>query len=236
MKRHRFKVDDLGGELIEVGGAEAHHALSVLRCKRGDEILLFDGQGAEATAVIEQVSGQLFSARVVSRRARAGVAARLTIATAIPKGERADWMIEKCAELGVARIIPLVTQRGEVKPGEGKIERWRKKVDAAAKQSGQTMLMEIELPIELEGFLAASSGVPLAYGDLGGERTLPEWLGSRENPESWTFLVGPEGGFSENEGRMIADAGGVGLRLGPGTLRIETAAVAVAALAHAMGG
>jgi 16S rRNA (uracil1498-N3)-methyltransferase len=234
MKRHRFKVDDLGSELISIGDRESHHAVHVLRVGLGDEILLFDGHGGEALARVESLTSEKVVARVLERREGRVVDSGLILATAIPKGERADWMIEKCAELGISRLIPLLAERSQVRPGEGKLMRWRRKVEAAAKQSGQSVLMTIEEPMTIDHMIESFKQAQKFYGDPKAEPSIMEMCGGRCRKAPWLFLIGPEGGFSDQEVSQFNDSGAMGVSLGTGTLRIETAAMAVAVLA-AMG-
>jgi 16S rRNA (uracil1498-N3)-methyltransferase len=231
MKRHRFKVDDLSAERITIRDREAHHAVHVLRVRQGEEILLIDGHGGEALALVESLAGQELVARITERREANVRSSGLILATAIPKGERADWMIEKCAELGVSRLIPLISERSQVHPGAGKLTRWQRKVEAAAKQSGQSHLMTIDEPMEPERVMGVYKENPKFYGDPGADDSLLEQLKAQTQGRPTVFLVGPEGGFSDQEIRCLREAGALGVRLGTAILRIETAALAVAVIA-----
>lgn len=237
MKIRRFQVDELTNAVVRVEGGEAAHALRVLRLKVGDTITLFDGQGLEARAVIRSMGPRCFEAEVLERREGPGtLAPRLIVATAAPKGERADWMVEKCAELGVHAIWLVQWSRGEVRPGEGKIARWRRKAVQAAKQAGLSRTMSVEPPRSL----------PLIFDAISPAARI--WCASPEAAEE-TFagairsvrpadllaspdlvFVGPEGGLTADERRKIKEVGGREVRLCDPILRVETATLAAAAV------
>ncbi len=168
------------------------------------------------------------------------------LAVAAPKGGRADWLVEKCAELGVAALWLLRTHRGQVAPGPGKVERWRRKAVEAAKQAGQRRVMGIEPPRTVAEALSAVEGRCVLYGHPHREKAsilqalteLRLQSGGQaheagENTpggESIAIFIGPEGGFTDEECRAIVAAGGVAVSLGASILRVETAAVAAAAI------
>jgi len=238
MRRRAFKADDLSGDRLTLRGDEAHHALHVLRLSIGDEITLFDGRGLRATARITGVSGESLVAEVLHREAESSTRV-LIIATAIPKGERADWLVEKCAELGVAEMVPLLCDRGQVSPGAGKLARWRRKADEAAKQSGQSRSMTILEPMALLAALEAfASGGPAWYGAPGATRTLAqaidECAAGDAASRGASIWVGPEGGFSPDEVALLERSGVLAVSLGGTILRVETAAVAAAAVWRVM--
>ena len=232
MKLRRFRVDQIG-ELARIEGDQAHHAGTVLRLSTGDEVCVFDGTGREATGHIETVGRDWLTVRITARKQVVEPdGPRLTIVAAAPKGDRADWMIEKCAELGVEELIPLHCAHGQIVPGDGKLKRWRRKADEAAKQSGQAATMRVASPRELEGAIAeAAKRGPSFFGDPRCDApSFPAALAKLMTPmpQSLTVFIGPEGGFAEDETRDL-EAGGAGpVRLASPILRIETAAVAAA--------
>lgn len=270
MAHRRFRVASLQPDRIRVEGREADHALKVLRLRVGDRIVLFDGGGAEADGRIQQVAGDALTVEVVARRNRpAGPQARLALAVAMPKGTRADWLVEKCAELGVGLLQPILCARSVVHSGKGKVDRWRRKSTEAAKQSGQARVMTIQSPAALSDLLPLVSGRShLFFGDVGaGAASLldalravgsteqvmqpppeapeardgsaiqrdppPEAHGDstrREAPFALWILIGPEGGWTDEERVAISRAGGRAVRLGETVLRVETATVAAAAI------
>jgi 16S rRNA (uracil1498-N3)-methyltransferase len=237
MKLRRFKVAELSGPQITVKGDEAIHALRVLRLKAGATVVLFDGTGREVTGVIRGAGHSRFEVEVAERRENAGSGgAALMLAVAAPKGDRADWLVEKCAELGVAALALLRCTRGEVVPGEGKIERWRRKAVQAAKQARLATTMAIEAPRGISEILRdAPPGTRVWCADPDpANSTFAESLrtlaSAQATPVGDLVFVGPEGGFTEGEVNAIRQAGGRTVRLCGPILRVETAAVAVACL------
>jgi len=223
---NRFYVADLTTPHPEIADTEAHHLRNVLRMKPGELIELFDGQGTSARAVIDTVKRDrvLTSIQDISKEERPD-AARLTVAASPPKGDRLKWMIEKLTELGVGRYVPLLTERTVVTPRETRLERLQSTVIAACKQSGRQWLMELSEPQTIEENLTANSteDVVIAHPGLS-ESALP----SAGRP--CLLLIGPEGGFVQDEIVAALSAGATGVSW-PGTvLRTETAAVAISTL------
>lgn len=235
----RFFVSQLAaGDSQTLTGSEARHLKQVLRMEVGDSLVLFDGSGLEAEAEIAAfppqdttppLSGSLaVELRILERRpARSELPFSLTIASAVPKGDRLKWMVEKLTELGVTRFIPLLTARSVVDPREGKLERLKQTVIEACKQSGRSSLMEIT-PLQKWGdFLTAHPAadalwIAHPYGDS------PSLAQASVGPV--TIAIGPEGGFTEGEVSSGVESGGRLLRLGNRILRMETAALAAATL------
>lgn len=235
MRIRRFNVDDLGGDVIHVSGQEADHALRVLRLKLGAEVVLFNGRGEEAAGRIVSIGDGAFDVEI-SRKGQPADRRKgsLAIAVATPKGQRADWMVEKCAEFGVAALRLLRTDRGAVDPGEGKLSRWRRKAVEAAKQSGSATAMEIVAPRSVEETLGdAGARHILCCEPHRNSATLAQFLTAlprdEGEPRGVLAFVGPEGGFTEREIEAISQAGGQAVRLAGSILRVETAAAAVAA-------
>ncbi|MCA9073098.1 MAG: 16S rRNA (uracil(1498)-N(3))-methyltransferase [Planctomycetaceae bacterium] len=213
-------------------GTEAHHLQRVLRKSVGDQIEIFDGSGRAATAEITDLSKRSVTLNILQMRETPKPTSQVTLATAVPKGDRFRWLVEKAVELNVDCLVPMITERSVVKPGEGKREKMEQVVVEACKQSGRNWLMTIEEtqnwsdflnhwfadhPFDL-AFIAHPSGPPMAEVLSMGLRG------------SVLFLVGPEGGWTETEVAQACDAGATAVGLGPNILRIETAAIALATL------
>lgn len=237
MKLRRFRADDLAGTTVRIVGREAFHALHVVRLRKGNHVVLFDGHGREALGVIRSAGKDWFVVDLAecspsSPAARPG----LILAVAPPKGERADWLVEKCAELGTSEMWPLRLRRSAVVPGDAKIARWRRKAVQAAKQAGQAAAMTVEplrslaevleaLPRDTRIWLAdPERSRPLLAASL---TNLPPGK-PRARPD--LAFVGPEGGFADDERAAILAAGGQTVRLCDFVLRVETAAVVIASL------
>ncbi|WP_406696735.1 RsmE family RNA methyltransferase [Singulisphaera sp. Ch08] len=209
---------------LTLEGDEARHLLRVRRLGLGDQVELFDGRGyatcAEVTAVGRDRVELVAVGTALADRA---LPCRLTLATAVPKGERFDWLIEKATELGVARFVPIITERSVVDPRDAKLERLRRRVVEASKQCGRNLLMEVERPTPWPALLKSTTDdVRLLAHPSGCLRG--QWpRGNAGQGGSVTLAVGPEGGFTDAE---VADAQASGwsiVGLGTTILRIETA-------------
>jgi 16S rRNA (uracil1498-N3)-methyltransferase len=211
--------------------AEAHHLLHVMRAKAGTRVTLFDGSGWEFEAVVER-TGRSEVELTIARRQEIDREAQtvVTLGVALPKGERQKWLVEKVVELGVARLVPLETERGVAQPVENALERLRRGVIEASKQCGRNRLMEIAEPMAWNEFLAHCGNVacrlvahPTDTANGGTRFTRPTLL------QDAALAIGPEGGFTDAEVMMAVAQGWQAVDLGPRILRVETAAVALAA-------
>jgi 16S rRNA (uracil1498-N3)-methyltransferase len=149
------------------------------------------------------------------------------LATAVPKGDRFDWLIEKATELGVERVIPIVTERSVVDPGTTKLERLRRAIIEASKQCGRNRLMVLSPPIPWDQMAATATGTCKFLADRGGAPLAQ--FPAIDRGTSVTLAVGPEGGFTPAEQQVGAHHGWHAVNLGVHTLRIETAGLAGAA-------
>jgi 16S rRNA (uracil1498-N3)-methyltransferase len=218
-------------------GAEAHHLLHVMRGKVGDEVVLFDGRGWEYLAAIVRTGRSRVELQIIVRSAvDRELPFPVTLAVALPKGDRQRWLVEKLVELGVATLVPLITQRGVAQPVAGVLDRLRRTVVEASKQCGRNRLMAVAEPqslselVEAVGRDAASGTLLLAHPH---GKPLVEALGERADRTAgrWVCAVGPEGGFTDDELAIARNARWEIVGLGPRTLRVETAALALAAAA-----
>ncbi len=230
----RYFHPALEDEIIGLAGDEAHHALRVRRVRVGEIVSLFDGNGGEAVGVVSEVSRSALQVLVHQRFVAAEpTGRRLTLAVAVPKGERGDWMIEKAAELGVVAVWPLLTARGVVRPGLGRLAKWRRMTIESNKQSGRSRLMEICEPLDIDEALrrfAQFARVWLASPDAADSSDASAMVADSFQSQADLALIGPEGGWEESERACLVNGGARPLRLGPHILRVETAAVAAAAV------
>jgi 16S rRNA (uracil1498-N3)-methyltransferase len=210
---------------ITLMGGEAHHARDVLRLAMCNPVELFDGTGTVAEAAVVELRRHELICEIASLRREPEPRPRITLATAVPKGERFDWLVEKATELGVSRLVPLETERSTVDPRASKLARLRHTVIAACKQSRRSWLMELADVTSWPQFVQ-SAGASLVVADPTGE-PLQEVAISAAN--DLAFAIGPEGGFTAQELSLAVSTGGRCISLGRNLLRIETAAVAVAA-------
>lgn len=215
--------------------AESHHLLRVLRGEPGLSVELFDGRGGRGQGTLIGATGKRALVRV-EQESREPRSAGLVLATAVPKGDRFAWLVEKATELGVSRLCPIIAKRSVVDPGSGKLDKLRGAVVEACKQCGRTWLMEIDDPLPLDKFLTRQAGIPpaeqplLLVGHPGGAplRTITTQPG-----RDTVIVIGPEGGLDEREVAAVVTAGGLAVSLGRHILRMETAALA-AAVWHAI--
>lgn len=192
---------------------ERHHLRNVLRLGDGNHVQLFDAHGNEANGTI---AGDAIEHAPPTRRERD---VTLSVASAVPKGDRVEWLVEKLAELGVASWHPLLTERSTVDPRPGKLEKLRRRVIEAAKQAGTPGVMSIGEPVKLERFLETADGPLHVLSTVDSEPPRPT------PGEAATLLIGPEGGWTDRELTLMADRRATAVTLGPTVLRIETAAV-----------
>lgn len=218
---------------VELEGPEAHHLLHVLRANVGDRVGLFNGEGDEALAEITAIKKRTAELRITKIWTVPAPARELTLAVALPKGDRARWLIEKGTELGVSRVIPLRTNRSVVEPGESKLEKLEQAVIAASKQCGRSRLLQISPLTALDELFRAPmfSTTLSVLADPHAEQSLLRLIAMPQpSSSSILALIGPEGGFDQNEVAASIAAGAKPMRLGQNILRIETAAIAIAAV------
>jgi 16S rRNA (uracil1498-N3)-methyltransferase len=216
------------GKSLVLEGSAANHIMRVLRLRDGDALTLFDGRGGEHGARItgfrkDSVQVEVQEHRAVERES----GLELTLAQGISRGERMDWVMQKATELGVTRIVPVITERTVVKldekQSERKVEHWRGIVIAACEQSGRNRVPEVAAPCPFYDVLRKedNAGRKLLLSPLGD-------LNARDLKLTGpaTLLVGPEGGLSPDEQDLALGAGFERVRMGPRVLRTETAAIA----------
>lgn len=210
-------------------GDEARHLARVLRCKVGDSVELFDGSGAAWPARVVAIARDAVTLDTGQpRHDPPRHAPPLTLAVALPKGERQKWLVEKLTELGVARLVPLVTMRGVAEATPAALERLRRGVIEACKQCGRNTLLEIGDPCSVADLLGVTrSGARVVVADPKGPPLAAAAVPADHG--GVIGLVGPEGGFAVEELAACDAAGVPHVSLGPHILRVETAAIALAA-------
>ena len=217
---------------VELDGNAANYLGNVLRLGEGGEVLLFDGASGEWLGRIVE-TGRKRMALTAERQTRAlEQVPDLTLAFAPVKRSQTDWLVEKATELGVARLIPVTTQRTVVE--RVKLERLQAIAIEAAEQCGRTRLPEIIEPVSLSQLLKQREpGRALFFADEAGG----EAVATAFKPGPAMILTGPEGGFTDEERAAIrATPGAVPISLGPRILRAETAALAALAADMALAG
>ena len=230
MSTRFYHATPIAAERVTLDGPEAHHLLHVGRAVAGQGVTLFDGSGAEYAAVIEKLGRRAVELRIVERiDANRELPYTLTVGVALPKGDRQKWLVEKLTELGVTTLVPLVTERGVAQPSTGALERLHRGVIEASKQCGRNRLMRIANP---QAWSEWVSERPEASGErrlLAHPDGLPVGDIDLASPRPTCVSVGPEGGYTDAEVAAATAAGWQKISLGPRILRVETAAVALAA-------
>ncbi|MBV9124539.1 MAG: 16S rRNA (uracil(1498)-N(3))-methyltransferase [Planctomycetes bacterium] len=210
---------------VEIQGAEAHHLAAVCRLRPGNQVCLFNGDGREYPAEVREVERKRVRLQVLEAAAPAReLNFRLEVAAPLPKGDRAQFLVEKLTELGATTLVPLRTRRSVVHPGEGKRDKLERYVVEASKQCGRNVLLRIEPLVDWATYCGR--------GDLSPTRVLAHPGGQARVPwrsQDKTLAVGPEGGFTEEEIELARASGWQVADLGPRILRVETAALVLAA-------
>jgi 16S rRNA (uracil1498-N3)-methyltransferase len=216
------------GTTFMLAGDEAHHAAASRRLAPGDTLWLFDGRGGLARATLGQITkrGHELTLRVEERRTESPSKPSIHLACALPKGDRQSVLLDMATQLGMTQFTPLMCERSVVKPGAQGPERWRRICLEACKQSRRVYLPDIHEPASPAKVAASYYGAWIAHpsGVAVGEML------AGASPDVLTLLVGPEGGFTEEEVRQAVEQGARAISLGPAILRIETAAISLLAV------
>jgi len=231
----RFFVERVAGAEARLIGPEAHHFLHVMRGRVGSEVTLFDGSGVEFRACVERIGRtevelSIRETLAVDRE----LPGRLCLGVCLPKADRQKFLVEKCVELGVAELVPLACERGQRSSGYTAgpmqaVARLARYVIEASKQCGRNRLMAIAEPRELAAFVADPSG-GLRLLAHPGCTPLAALTADIKQATEIRIAVGPEGGFTNQEVDLARAQAWKVVSLGSRTLRVETAALAAAAL------
>ena len=230
---HRCLVtpDQLFADACTLGRDEARHLQTVLRVKPGDRVTLFDGQGRTRIAVIATVEkhGLSLTAEAPAQE-HPRPACKLTLFACVSKGKRMDWTVEKAVELGVAHIVPVISDRTIVRldaeDGDAKADRWLRVAEEAARQCGAAWLPERSAPVPFKACRSLGAHVaPVFVAALSpAAKPLREALASHATPPPLArWFVGPEGDFTPEELDALLAAGAIPVSLGQQVLRAETA-------------
>ena len=239
---HRFYIPpsewNPGADALALGGPEAHHCHDVMRCQVGDQIIAFDGEGTEAVGNITASAKSQVDFEIESVTKTEPPPARITLCQAIPKGKNMELIVQKATELGVAEIVPLITEHTVIrlnrKAAAKKQARWQRTAIEACKQCGQNHLPKIAPPRRLEELISnpPAAELRLVASLQPGTKHLKQILGG-EKFASAQILIGPEGDFSRSEIEQAIAGKLQPMTLGPIVLRTETAAIyCLSVLAH----
>jgi 16S rRNA (uracil1498-N3)-methyltransferase len=234
---HRFHLppSECPGESLTLAGAEAHHALRVLRVQDGERVTVLDGAGAILICEVTGRARDTLALRVRERVSAAPLPCAISLIVGVPKGKIIESIIQKATELGVSRIVPLLSERVvtqlDADGAEAKAEKWQHIALEAIKQCGSAWLPRVEPPMTPAAFLACADKFDLSLvGCLEAGSRHPrvwfeEFLGTHKKlPTSVAVWVGPEGDFTAAEYAAIQKSAARPITLGPLVLRVETAA------------
>ena len=220
------------GDTLRIAGQDGVHIRRSLRMQPGDSVTVCDGRGNDYATEIAGFDGDEVVLSVTARTQTVSEpSVKVTLYQGFPKGEKMEWIIQKAVELGVARIVPVVTSRSIAKPGDKaarKTERWQKIADEAAGQCGRGILPEVAMPMTFREALPLMTAAPLFVCYEAGGKSFSELLTT--TPDEVGLFVGPEGGISPAEIEALTAAGAQCATLGKRILRCETAPLAALTL------
>ncbi|MGO9086202.1 MAG: RsmE family RNA methyltransferase [Candidatus Sulfotelmatobacter sp.] len=231
MSRRRWIADEVLGNHAAITGEHADHLVRVLRARVGQE---FDLAAADVVR-----SGRITA--ITDHRVEfelgdvvpANSAANVTLLLAVFKFDRVEWAIEKCTELGVSRIVPVVARRTEVHLASASLkraERWRRIAFQASEQSRRTTPPEIAIPLKLQEALGLAGDLRIVLAESETETQLRDVLTSHSSAGTTILAIGPEGGWADDELQLFQKTGWISASLGSTILRAETAAIAATAI------
>jgi 16S rRNA (uracil1498-N3)-methyltransferase len=237
MEMLRFYHHPLAVGRVQLSLSEAHHFVSVLRGKVGDSVELFDGHGVSTSGIVTHIrKNEVFVEIKTITSAPSRLTQRVILAAAIAKGQRFDWMLAKCTELGVDHIALVQFERSVRLGRDSAVERYQTLTISACKQCGRNFLPELAAPKRLIEVIAdLKTRFPQSRLYFGSPESEAKTLRQVDDSESDNILiVGPEGGLTEMEDRLLLHHGAIPIRIAEQVLRTETAAVALVAVFEAL--
>lgn len=229
LRRFYASSEDFKNETITLNVEQTRHLRDVLRLRESENVQAFDGDGKEFLCAIEKIEKKETVLRIVTEISPNAPESNLdlTLAIALLKGEKFDLVVQKAVELGVSKIVPLNTKRADVKLTDGakKLERWRKIIIDATKQSGRAKLMKIVEPVDFNKFIETADGARVLFSERSGEN-----FSTIKQCEKMIAVVGSEGGWEDAEIEAAREKGFQIVTLNGRILRAETAAISIAAI------
>ncbi len=241
---HHFFIppQEIRENRVVLRGATAHQIRAVLRMRPGDEIMLFDNTGWAYRAELGAVEREVVHARVLDKlQWKTEPQARVTLYQGLLKGSKFEWVLQKGTELGIAEFVPVLASRSMAGSaddvGDAKLERWQRIIVEAAEQSGRAVLPSLARPMPFKQACQAAHQQGLALIPWEEERSLRLHQALQDHPSNHiSLMIGPEGGFAQEEVATARQAGVIPVTLGPRILRAETAGLAAAtAVLYEMG-
>ena len=234
MRVPRFYCESIDGPVVLLGGDQAHHLINVMRVNAGCEVEVFNGKGTVAQASIVEVGRKIVSLSVEQVENFSPLATgRVIIAAAVAKVHRFEQLVTQCSELGVDHIAAVIFERTvKLAAGAAVGQRYHKLAVAACKQSGRVFLPEMTSPDSLEKTLSFLKeqypDAKIIFGSFAKDARAASEIAGAES--DIIAFIGPEGGMTEQEEKLLRDNSATGVRLTNTVLRIETAATALAAI------
>jgi 16S rRNA (uracil1498-N3)-methyltransferase len=239
MHRCYIQQNNWQGKYAFPSKEELHHITHVMRLKVGETIDIFDGEGHEARAIVVNENGEAdspFCLKIISDIISVEQSIKLTLFQAIPKGKRIDTLIEKCTELGISEIVPMVTERVIVKISDSKsekhkISRWQSIALSAAKQCGRADIPNIKEVVSINNVFEKCEKpdciliASLEDSAQSFQKVLREIKASGKPIDSIGVFIGPEGDFTEKEHDFLVESGALPVSFGKLIMRVETASI-----------
>ncbi len=246
MSRIYFPISDIKDNRISVTDEKAHYLISVLRCRKGDDLIVFDGKGNCLKTRILKADRREVIAEVIEKfPCNLESSVNIVLVQALLKGDKMDLVIQKTTELGVKEIIPVITERGQIRDTR-KVNRWRKIVEEASRQSGRSVVPVIHEVVEFKKFFSTQTSInyspvsPLTEGgskrcgfifyEEGGMQLSDAVSSLVPCPSAILVVIGPEGGFTKEEIDLAKEKDLIVTTLGKRILRAETAAISAVTL------
>ena len=219
---------------ISITDEKARYLISVLRCQKGDDLIIFDGEGnCYRTTILKADRKEVITEVIEKFPCNTESHINITLVQGLLKGEKMDMVIQKTTELGVKEIIPVVTERSQLRETR-KVARWRKIAEEASRQSGRSLIPVIHEPIKFNNFLSdhdQQNRFPgFIFYEEDGVKLSKAVSSLVSRPSSLSVLIGPEGGFTKEEITLATEMGLHVISLGKRILRAETAAISAITL------
>ena len=234
MTRRRWIADEVSGNTAALTGPHAEHLAVVLRAQPGQRYEVAAGGVLRAARIVA-----ISPSRVefeLEEELPAPSLPEITLLLAVFKFDRMEWAIEKCVELGVARVVPVITRRTDAHlahAAEGRVDRWKRLVLQASEQARRMVPASVEMPERLKQAVARSASTRILLAENERGLSLKDALVTHSSLGAVLLAVGPEGGWAEDEVQQFAEAGWISASLGQTILRAETAAIAATAIVFA---
>ena len=227
------------GAIVTLPEAVAHH-IQVLRLAPGQIVTLFNGDGGEYSASLDNIAKRSVSAEVKAHHPReVELPFAVTLAQALPEAAKMDWIVEKAVELGASGIVPLAAQRCVVRlsaeRAEKRLAHWQGIIVSASEQSGRNRLAQLGQLQDYKQWITQQDMHKRIVLSPRGSQSLADWA-RHQGPQAVTLVVGPEGGLSDDEENAALAHGALALGMGPRILRTETAGLAALATLNAIWG